>query len=413
MHMLLGALRPARLRAGWARVAGSLWFVPTVMVLGGVLLAGLLVDADPVGVELGKRWPRVFGAAPEGARSVLSAIAQSMITVAGVVFSVTIVALSLTASQYSPRVLRTFMADRPTQVVLGTFVGIFAYCLVVLRTIRGADGPSFVPSIAVLMGIVLAFAGIGVLVFFIHHLATSIQASAIIARITAGTLRAVDELFPEALGAPAEDASALASLPAQWTPVPARRSGYIVSLDEHGLLACARGLGRIVRMERGIGEFVVEGTTLVSLQGGQPAGEDQAALDACYALDVERSIEQDAAFGIRQIVDVGLKALSPGINDTTTALMCIDRLTEILVRLARRRIESPLRRDGGEVRVVALGATFASLVELAYGQLRQDARGKRVVLERLAWSMAQVLSATTDPARRRVLVEQAERRVAG
>lgn len=399
---------PASLRALWSRTAGSLWFLPAIMVLCAVLLAVLLVDLEPRQVDLGKLFPRLFGAGAEGARGMLAAIAQSMITVAGVVFSVTLVALSLTASQYSPRVLRTFMADRPTQLVLGTFVSAFAYCLTVLRTIRGGEDGSFVPALAVLGGFVLAFAGIGVLVYFIHHLAASIQASAILERIAAVTLRAVDDLFPEQLGAPAEDGAALAALGERWTAVPAVASGYIVSVQEKALLAFAAKRERVVRMERGIGEFVIEGTPLVSLQGDAPASEaDRAALDRCYALQAERSVEQDAAFGLQQIVDVGVKALSPGINDTTTAVMCIDRLTEILARLARRRIESPLRRDDGRIRVVAVGPTFASLVGLAYAQLVEDAPGKRVVLERLAWSLAQVRSLAGDATRRAVLDEHA------
>ena len=131
----------SRLRALWWRVSASLWFVPGMMVLGATLLAVLLVDLDDTfQLELAERWPRLFGAGAEGAREMLSAIAGSMITVAGVVFSVTLVALSLASQQYSPRVLRSFMADRPTQAVLGVFVGVFAYCLVVLRTIRGGGG---------------------------------------------------------------------------------------------------------------------------------------------------------------------------------------------------------------------------------------------------------------------------------
>jgi uncharacterized membrane protein len=177
----------SRLRALWWRISGGLWFVPSVMVLTAVVLALVLVEAEGSFGNLAKKMPRLFGAGAEGAREMLSAIAGSMITVAGVVFSVTLVALSLAASQYSPRVLRTFMSDKPTQVVLGVFVSVFAYCLIVLRTIRGEQEGSFVPSLAVLGGIALAFVAIGFLVFFIHHLATAIQVSTIVSRVTNGT----------------------------------------------------------------------------------------------------------------------------------------------------------------------------------------------------------------------------------
>jgi uncharacterized membrane protein len=394
-----------KLRALWWRISGSLWFVPSLIVIALVALAVWLIDAGkPLDLDLAERWPRVFGAGAEGARGMLSAIASSMITVAGVVFSVTIVALSLAASQYSPRVLRSFMADRPTQVVLGMFVGIFAYCLTVLRTIRGGEEEAYVPSVAVLGGMVLAFAGIGLLVFFIHHLAASIEASAILERQTAATLRALDDLFPENLGEPVEDPGAAEQQAGPWTAVAASTTGYIVSVDDAALLEAARDCGRVLRMEHGIGDFIIEGLPLASFQGARAVTDDDAAaVNACYALDRQRTVEQDVGFGIQQIVDIGLRALSPGINDPSTACMCIDRLTEVLVRLARRRIEPPLRRDGGTLRVIALGPSFAALASLAWRPLRHAAREQPAVLERLRWSVDQVSAAARDPGRRETL----------
>jgi uncharacterized membrane protein len=296
-------------------------------------------------------------------------------------------------------------------VVFGTFVGTFAYCLTVLRTIRGG-GDVFVPSLAVLGGILLAFMGIGMLVFFIHHLAASIEASSILQRVTAATLRAVEDLFPEQLGAPLEETHALppAGQTGEWTPVLARASGYIVSVRTEGLLAFARSRGRVVRMERGIGDFMVAGEALAGLEGSDAVSEkDETDLNACFALDRQRTIEQDAGFGVQQIVDVAAKALSPGINDASTALMCIDRLTEILIHLARRRIESPYRRDDGRLRVIARGPSFGGLVAVAYHALTAEAGGKHVVLERLARSLEQLGTATQDRGRRRILAGETAR----
>lgn len=141
-------------------------------MVAAVGLAALIISIDAnVKLSFVDNWPLLFGSGAEGARGLLSAVASSMITVAGVVFSITIVALSLTSSQYTSRVLRNFMRDRVNQTVLGVFVGIFAYCLVVLRTIRGGDEGAFVPSLAVLGGLLLAFVGIGFLIYFIHHIA--------------------------------------------------------------------------------------------------------------------------------------------------------------------------------------------------------------------------------------------------
>jgi uncharacterized membrane protein len=402
----------SRLRAVWWRVSGSLWFVPAVMVLGATLLAVLLVELDgSLQVELSGRWPRLFGTGAEGAREMLSAIAGSMITVAGVVFSVTVVSLSLASQQYSPRVLRSFMADRPTQAVLGVFVGVFAYCLVVLRTIRGGD-EAFVAPFAVLGGMVLALVAIGFLVFFIHHLAASIQASSILVRVRGGTLAAVADLFPDNLGEEADEVAEEADAAAidAWTPVEARASGYVVSVDSGALLAFAAREGRVVRMLAGVGDFVIAAQPIAALAGRDKVDETQArALNGCYSLDSQRTIEQDAAFGLQQMVDIGLKALSPGINDPATAILAIDRVTEVLVLLAARRIERPCRRDDKALRVIARGPTFAGLVELAYSGLREHGAGHYPVLMRLLWSIERVAAATRNRHRLAVLATEAER----
>ena len=401
-----------RLRALWWRVRGGLWFVPTLLVASGALLAVALIEAsEQFDRPLQEYMPLLFGVGAEGSRSLLSAIATSMLTVAATVFSITLAVLSLAASQYSPRVLRSFMADRLTQIVLGTLVGIFVYCLLVLRTIRGGAEP-FVPSLAVLGAIALAFITVGLLVFFIHHLARSIEASSILLRITRGTCEAVDELFPEDLGeeggeADREEAAARIQ---DWTAVPASASGYIVSLDSDALLRFAAGQGRVVRMDLAIGDFAVAGQPLASLEGSQPVDDSaRDALNRCYSFDQQRTIEQDAAFGVQQIVDVGLKALSPGINDQSTAILCIDRLTEILVRVARRRIENPYRYEGGRLRVIAIGPTFQDLVRLAFRDLRDAGATKPAVLERLSRALERLSAATTNGGRRAVLCEEAAR----
>jgi uncharacterized membrane protein len=399
-------------RALWWRLSQGLWFVPTVTVLAAVLLAIGLIEAESfVDVKLGRYYPRIFGVGPDGARGMLTAIASSMITVAGVVFSVTIVALSLAASQYSPRVLRTFSSDRPTQLVLGVFVAVFVYCLVVLRTIRGGDDGSYVPALAVLGGLVLSLVGTGFLIFFIHHLAASIQPSAILARVSSATLTTVDEMFPSDLGAPADELASDALEPkADWTAVAAPTTGYVTNVDKPGLLAFAEKSGRVVRMDAAIGDFVIEGQPLASLQGSEPVEESKAAeLIASYSLDRQRTLEQDAAFGFQQMVDIASKALSPGLNDASTAILCIDRLTQVLVRVAGRRIETRLRASGGELRVIARGPTFESLVALTYDVVRHDARSNPVVLTRLLWSLERVAAVTEGSARRQVLAEQVRR----
>jgi uncharacterized membrane protein len=400
-----------RMRPIWWHVTNSLWFIPSLAVTGSVLLGVGLVELDArVEQPLGERWPRLFGAGYEGARGMLTAIASSMITVAGVVFSLTIVSLSLAASQYSPRVLRTFSSDRPTQVVLGAFVGIFAYCLVVLRTIRGGDDEAdFVPSIAVLGGLVLALVGVGLLVYFIHHLAESIQAASILLRLSKATRKVIDDAFPESLGDSESAPRQAPTLPEPRTisRLAARASGYLVDVNMKGLVAFSRARGSIIRMDAGIGDFVISGQPLLSVQDDELTDAEATSLLACYTLDRQRTIEQDPGFGIQQIVDVGSKALSAGINDASTAMLCVDRLTEILSQLAPRRISPVLRDEHGPLGVIVKGPSFAMFVDLAYHTLRNDALAKPLVIMRLIWSNGCVGAVTHEVSRRRVLAEQA------
>ncbi len=386
--------------------------MPALVVAAAVGLAVLLVEVDSLSrFSLAEHWPRLFGAGAEGARGLLSTVASSMITVAGVVFSITLVSLALAASQYSSRVLRNFMSDRVNQVVLGVFVGVFAYCLVVLRTIRGEDSGEFVPSLAVLGGLVLAFAGIGVLIHFIHHISVSIQASHILARAMQETLRAVDHLFPEGAGqemtASAPDADASPGS-APWHPVLAARSGYLQSIDTGGLLAWADEQDVVVRMERCIGEFTFEGLPVLSVAGRPLDDRDREHLGGSHVIGRQRTVEQDAAFGIRQIVDVALKALSPGINDTTTAQMSVEHLTAILLRLGERRIESRFRGKDGKLRLITRGPSYESLLAEALDQIRQHAEGNVALMGRLLDSLELLGSRLQDRSRRSALRRQAE-----
>lgn len=400
-----------KLRHWWQEMRSSFWFLPAVIVLGAVALAVGLIALD-VSVELhvDKRWPLIFGSGASGARGLLTAVASSMITVAGVVFSITIVALALTSSQYTSRVLGNFMRDRMNQAVLGVFVGIFAYCLVVLRTIRGGDEGAFVPSLAVLGGLVLAFVGIGYLIFFIHHISLSIQASSIIAAAAEETIAAVDHLFPKGLGDDvAEDANGTSASAGEraWSTVATRETGYIESIDGDALLAWARDHDTVLRMERGIGEFVVEGAPLVSVANPGKADEEAAAeLRAVYFVGRHRTVQQDAGFGVRQIVDVALKALSPGINDTTTAVTCVHYLTAVLARVAERRLADPHRTDGGTLRVIARGPTFPGLLGEAFDQIRRNAEGNVAVLLALLEALEVVASRTRNAGRLLTLARQ-------
>ncbi len=269
------------------------------------------------------------------------------------------------------------------------------------------------PNLAVSFGFVLALGGVGALIYFIHHIASSIQASSIIASVAEETIAAVDRLFPVNLGQePGDDDDEQPLRPPserKWRAVMAGESGYIQSVNNAALVRLARDRNTIVWMDHGIGEFVVQNTTLASLALEEPP--DQATIDALqatFSISRHRTVDQDAAFGIRQIVDIALKALSPGINDTTTAVMCVDYLTAILARIAPRQIPSSRRYEEGELRVIAKGPSFESLLAESFDQIRRNAKGDVAIMSRMLGAFQTLASLTDSPRRRRALGEQVQ-----
>lgn len=406
-----------KLKQLWSNFRSSLWFVPVLMVIASAVLALVFIEVDGrTNRELLAQYPRIFGAGADGSRGMLSSIAGSMITVAGLTFSLTIVAMAQASSQYTSRILRNFMRDRSNQFVMGFFVGIFVYCLIVLRTIRGGDEGRFIPSLAVLFGLLLAISSVGVLIFFIHHIASSIQASSIISSAAEETIEALQRLFADQVSEELEEAEAQLSAGLLegkvWRPVPARRTGYVQDFDAEGLVTFSVECDCIVRIERGVGSFVVKDSPLVSLSatanGVQLDEATTKRLNELFTIRHYRTIDQDVAFGIRQIVDIALKALSPGVNDTTTAVVCIDYLGAILAEVAGRRIDPHFRSHDGDVRVIARSATFESLVRGAFDQIRDVAADNTAIYLRLLNALETVIQRTTTTRRKAVLASQVE-----
>ncbi len=394
-----------RFRSLLVSIRSSLWFVPTVMVGGAIALAIALVEADQrYHFQWAGAYPLLFGAGAEGSRGMLSTIAGSMITVAGLTFTLTIAALVTASGQYTSRILRNFMRDRRNQIVLGSFVGIFTYCLVVLRTIRAGGEVTFVPSLAVFAALVLALVGIGVLVFFIHHIATSIQASTIVRRIADETFAAMDRLFPEDSARQAHDGEAPVWDGGPYESIASTRMGYVQSADLTALLAIAQEHGALVRLKAQPGDFVAPFSILMSVACPSPLGEE-AHRKLCAAVGIRRFriIDEDLGCGVSQLVDIALKALSPGINDTTTAVMCIDHLGAVLARLAPRAMPTHHRSEDGRVRLVAGGPRFDTLADAAFDQIRANASGNAAALAALMSAIGRASARTDDPARLRSL----------
>ncbi len=388
----------------WARVRDGLWFLPALLTTAAAVLAGVLTEVDRRGAAAAlteRYW--IFQGGVEGARGVLSAIAGGLITVTGVVFSVTIVALQLASSQFTPRVLRDFTADRANQAVLGVFIGTFTYALLVLGTVR-AQGPGeepFVPRLAVAGAVVLVLVSIGFLIYFIDHSAASIRVSTILERVTRRTLADVERILPRA----GEGAGAREDRepPAPSAPVAGREAGYLRAVDTRALLRLGERHDLVIAVEPRIGHFLLPGEVLGSVSPAAALHEGVArAVREAFAVGSERTPDQDVEFGIVEIADIAVKALSPGINDPTTAARCIDRLSEILLAIGTRPLPGPIRSAAGRARVLLRHPDFERAARLAFGPIGHFGAGNPAIAGKLLETTVR-LASLVPPDRRPVL----------
>jgi len=378
-------------------------------VAAGAALAMLAVNIPTPRVENRFAFVWLFGGGAEGARGVLSTIAGSLITVTGVVFSVTIVALQLASSQFTPRVLRSFVADRTNQVVLGVFIGTFTYTLLILRTVHSTSGgaEAFVPQVGVTFALVLLLVSIGALIVFINHAARSVQASVILHRETQHALRRIEGLFPTRVGRPANaDAP---SPPEALAVVAAKEAGYLQAVQGDTLLEVAEGYGLTIRMELHVGAFAIPGKPLASIWPAHLL-DDRAerSVRGAFVLGLERTPEQDVEFGVIEISDIAVRALSPGINDPTTAMLCVDRLTQVLAALSARCPPDLVRTGAdGSVRLIARGTTFERAAGLAFDQIRHYGGSNPAIAKKLLNAVLD-LAVDAPPRDQVVLTAQAE-----
>jgi uncharacterized membrane protein len=406
-----------RLLHFWESVRTSFWFIPALMVFSAVALSMIMIVIDSrLSLDGYRGFAFAYTGGPDGARSVLSTIAGSMITVAGVAFSVTIVALTLASSQFGPRLLRNFMKDTGHQVVLGTFIATFMYCLLILRTVHGVGDQVFVPSLSVTFAVVLALVNVGVFIYFIHHVAGSIQADQVIASVYGELVEHMKQLFPEELGYEREAGGP--DRVAQKPEMDGNRhihrlrisqSGYLQAIESDSLLTLATQHDLVFHLHYRPGKFIVPGSTLVTVQCPERLEDELAEqiVDA-FILGAQRTPEQDAEFAIHQLVEVAVRALSPGINDPFTAIACIDRLGSALCCLTNRAFPSPYRYDDeGRLRVIAKPITFGGITKAALDQIRQHGRSSVAVTIRLLETLHLIAVQTRHPDQRQALLRQA------
>jgi uncharacterized membrane protein len=402
----------------WFRLQASFWFVPALMTGAAIFLSFITtaIDKDFLYRESTQHW-WIYSGGPDGARTVLSVIAGSMISVAGVVFSITIVVLSLASSQFGPRLIRNFMNVRANQMVLGTFVATFTYGILVLRTANASVEARFVPGLSVTIAIVMSLFGLGVLIYFIHNVSESIQAQNIIARVRLDLDAAVDRIFPERLGQGEDlslepikrDYDIPTTCDSKVCQVTAERSGYLQTVDNDALMRIAVEENLLIHLGYRPGNFITRGSVLVTVWPGEKVDEALSRkINTIFIVGPERTLEQDVEFAISQLVEIAVRALSPGINDPITAITCIDWLGAILCQLASRKMPSSHRYDDkNKLRVICKPFTFEGMVDAAFNMIRQNSQSVATVSIHLLETIATVAAQTRNKPDRAALLRHA------
>jgi uncharacterized membrane protein len=352
---------------------------------------------------------------PQVAQVILAGIAASIMTVVSIVFAILLMTLTLASMQFSPRIIVSFSRDRVTQWTLGIFLGTFLYCMAALPAARSLPHP-FAPVATVLGAMVLALICVGLLLFFIHHISQAISVNHIVDRIAVETEAMIDEImpWPHRLNHHVEDAEPLRPNPSE-VAIFSEASGYIRFVDTRRLVALAKHYHVTIRVLRRVGHFVPEGIPLMMVsKGNRLPPEGTAELLAAFDLGPTRTLQQDVEFGVLQIVDVALKAISPAVNDPTTAINCIDQLSRILIRFASREPPEDLLYDPPGIVRASIGSIhFERLLEAALEQIRMYSKTDVAVSLRLLRALGDIAASTPDLEFRRVLVEQGMRTVAG
>ena len=404
----------ATLANAWETVRTSLWFVPALLVALAAGLAALALSVDGSTPELGGRRLSLFGGTADAARALLSTIAGSLVTVVALAFSVTLVAIQQASTQYSPRVIRNFMRDPGNQVVLGAYIATFTYALLVLRQVREPiDGQgAFVPALSITLAVLLALVCVALLIYFFHHITSSLQASTITDNVHQELREGLDHLFPAAFGEslPEEGDATLhpPDVPPSMT-IAARGPGFLQAIDDERLLGALRPGVALAHVRPRVGDYALTGDLLLELwctEPLDPATLEEATL-AAFAFGRERSPRQDLLFGIRQLADIALKALSPGINDPTTAEHCLAHLGDVVAQLAGRAFPTPWRRTPTGTVLVLNRPGFADVVDAAFSQIRRQAADHVHVTAYLLGVLARVAPQVPSPERARAIRHQA------
>jgi uncharacterized membrane protein len=391
----------------------SLWFIPALLVLCAIALALTLLRVDAHLERTGAPTWWLFAGNADSARAILSVVAGSLITVVAVTFSVTIIAIQQASTQYSPRILRTFTRDRGNQVVLGTYIATFVYALLVLRRVReGTSGvEGFLPAISITTAVVLALISFGLLVYFIHHVAQSLQVSIVLSAIAREVRQELSRHFPKRIGQPSEPPRTFDQLLAEGPrqagrhecAIRAPRSGYVRIIDADAIERVGRHATLQAAVFVAIGDYVQDGEVIARVFAEDPLPQSRVdTFQDAFGIDDMRTVELDPAFGIRQIVDIALKALSPGINDPSTATQCLDHLGNVVASLLDRDLPSSERKVERS-RILFRVPSFEDYLDASFAAIRHNARAELEVIQHFVRVLEKLGQRVEDPLRARAL----------
>ncbi|MDH6136890.1 putative membrane protein [Kitasatospora sp. MAA4] len=404
------------LEADWRRetLRTNLWLVPALEVLGAIALFVLTLILDRYAYDGRFALPTwVLSGTADAARQILTTMAAAIITVVGLVFSITIVALTLASTQFGPRMLRNFIRDRGTQLTLGTFVATFFYTVLVLVAISPGPHGDFVPHLSITVSLGLTVVDLAMLIYFINHIATMIQLPQVIAGIAGDLARAIEaqsgaDTEAGAGTRPTRD-ELLARIAESGAVIPTPASGYLQYIRHERLVRIASESDAVLHLPYRPGHFLVQGQPLAMVWPPAAATHVAQHLARGQVTGPYRTLTQDVSFGVDQLVEIAIRALSPAVNDTFTAMTCIDWLGDCLCRITTGWHPQHVHRGRhGHIRVIAYQADYDRLVQRAFEKIRQSALGNPAVMIRQLDALYKILEQTSMPDRRQVLLDQAD-----
>ena len=393
----------------------SIGYLPSILTLSAIILAPILLWMDKqYGEQIIQAFPWMYESSAEAARGILSTIATSLITVISISFSIIIVALQQAANSFSPRVLRSFTGDKGNQLVLGMYLATFTYTILVLRTIKtDANQETFIPAVSIMTAMLLTLICLGLLIYFINKMFNSLQAFEIIKRIHDDINNEIDKKYPDEIGRKAKKISSGEVIVAEQKQakkqyiVRSESAGFINLINNEILASISNTKATWVYIPISVGQFINKNDTL-AIVNDYAFGEKHAdELRRAIEIHNVRSINEDPLFGFRQLVDIALRAISPGINDPTTAEYAVRYMGNNLQLLAQRQFPENTRTfENNPVLYIFNASTWESYVELAFAQLRRHSMREYRIVEVMIEVMQKILAVSDTPEQKKPIQNQ-------